>query len=270
MLLNCGVGEDSWESLGLQGDPTSPFWRRSALGFLWREWCYSWNSSTLATSCEELTHWKRLWCLEGLKAGGEGDARGWDGWMASLTRLTWVWVNSGSWWWTGRPGVLRFMGLQRVRHNWATELNWMVWFKHETHRLMQNAGEVGKGNFMWIGANLQVACESPIVLVKADFWALPPESDSEGMEWAPIICSSNVFSAVAAADSGLRTTLWESLLESRPQRSPSAMPKSWAFIQEHLGNIRGFSGRQDRAEPPYIWEKCQWKRGRWIGDNLVT
>ena len=73
MLLNCGVGEDSWESLGLQGDPTSPFWRKSALGFLWKEWCQSWNSSTLATSCEELTHWKRLWCWEGLGAGGEGD-----------------------------------------------------------------------------------------------------------------------------------------------------------------------------------------------------
>ena len=76
MLLNCGVGEDSWESLGLQGDPTSPFWRRSALRFLWREWCWSWNSSTLATSCEELTHWTRLWCWEGLEAGGEGDTRG--------------------------------------------------------------------------------------------------------------------------------------------------------------------------------------------------
>ena len=73
MLLNCGAREDSWESLGLQGDPTSPFWRRSALGFLWREWCWSWNSSTLATSCEELTHWKSLWCWEGLGAGGEGD-----------------------------------------------------------------------------------------------------------------------------------------------------------------------------------------------------
>ena len=60
MLWNCGVGEDSWESLGLQGDPTSPFWRRSALGVLWKEWCWGWNSSTLATSCEELTHWKRL------------------------------------------------------------------------------------------------------------------------------------------------------------------------------------------------------------------
>ena len=72
MLLNCGVGEDSWESLGLQGDPTSPFWRRSALGFFWKEWCWSRNSSTLATSCEELTHWKRLRCWGGLGAGGEG------------------------------------------------------------------------------------------------------------------------------------------------------------------------------------------------------
>ena len=59
----------------------------------------------LATSCEELTHLKRPWCWEGLGAGGEGDDRGWDGWMASLTRWTWVWVNSGCWWWTGRPGV---------------------------------------------------------------------------------------------------------------------------------------------------------------------
>ena len=122
MLLNCGVGEDSWESLGLQGDPTSPFWRRSALGFLWREWCWSWNSSTLATSYEELTHWKRLWCWEGLGAGGEGDDRGWDDWMISLTRWMWVWVNSRSWWWIGKPGVLRFMGLQRVGHDWVTEL----------------------------------------------------------------------------------------------------------------------------------------------------
>ena len=78
----------------------------------------------MATSCEELTHWKRLWCWEGLGAGGEGDDRGWDGWMASLTLWTWVWVNSGSWWWTGRPGVLQFTGSQRVGHDWTTELNW--------------------------------------------------------------------------------------------------------------------------------------------------
>ena len=61
---------------------------------------------------------------EGLGAEGERDDRGWDGWMASLTRWTWVWVNSGRWWWTGRLGVLRFMGSQRVGHDWATELNW--------------------------------------------------------------------------------------------------------------------------------------------------
>ena len=128
MLLSCGVGEDSWESLGLQGDPASPSWRRSVLGAHWKDWCWSWNANTLATSCKELTRWKRPWCWEGLGAGGQGDDRGWDGWMPSLTRWAWVWVNSGSLWWTGRPGVLRFMGLQRVRHDWVTELNWLEYW----------------------------------------------------------------------------------------------------------------------------------------------
>ena len=72
----------------------------------------------------DMTHLKRPWCWEGLRAGGEGADRGWDGWMASLTQWTWVWVNSSSWWWTGRPGMLRFMGSQRVGHDWVTELNW--------------------------------------------------------------------------------------------------------------------------------------------------
>ena len=72
---------------------------------------------------KEPTHWKRPWCWEILKAGGEGRDRGWDGWKTSLIQWTWVWV-SGSWWWTGKPGVLQSMGLQKVRHNWATELNW--------------------------------------------------------------------------------------------------------------------------------------------------
>ena len=67
---------------------------------------------------------KRPWCWERLRAGGKGDNRGWDGWMASPTRWTWVWVNSGSWWWTGRPGVLQSIGSQRVGHDWLTELNW--------------------------------------------------------------------------------------------------------------------------------------------------
>ena len=67
---------------------------------------------------------KRPWCWERLKTRGEEDDRGWDGWVASPTQWTWVWVNSGSWWWIGRAGVLRSMGSQRVRHNWATGLNW--------------------------------------------------------------------------------------------------------------------------------------------------
>ena len=89
---------------------------------------WSWNSSTLATWCEELTHWKRPLCWERLRAGGEGDDRGWDGWTASPTQQTWVWVDSRNWWWTGRPGMLWFMGLQRVGHDWATELNWHLPF----------------------------------------------------------------------------------------------------------------------------------------------
>ena len=76
-------------------------------GLMW-----SLNSNTLATWCEELTHWKRIWRWEGLKAGGEGDGRGWDHWMASLTRWTWVWTGSGCWWWTGKPGVLQSMASQ--------------------------------------------------------------------------------------------------------------------------------------------------------------
>ena len=73
---------------------------------------------------EELTHWKRPWCWERLKVGGEGDNKGWDNWMASPTQWIWVWVNTGSWWWTGKPGVLQSLGSQRVGHDWETELNW--------------------------------------------------------------------------------------------------------------------------------------------------
>ena len=79
---------------------------------------------TLATWCEEQTHWKRPWCWAQLKAGGEGDDRGWDSWMASPKWWIWVWASSGSWSWTEKPGVLQSMGLQRVGHDWVTELNW--------------------------------------------------------------------------------------------------------------------------------------------------
>ena len=79
---------------------------------------------TLATWCKEATHWERPWCWERVKTGREGDDRRWDGWMASLTQWTWVWASSGSWWWTGKSGMLQSMGLQRVGHDWVTELNW--------------------------------------------------------------------------------------------------------------------------------------------------
>ena len=123
MLLNCGFEEDSWGSLGLQGDPTSPSSRKSVLNIHWKDWCWSWNSNTLATWCEELTHFKTL-MLGKIEGGRRRGWQRWGGWMISLTQWTWVCVNSRSWWWTGRPGVLQSIGSQRVRHDWATELNW--------------------------------------------------------------------------------------------------------------------------------------------------
>ena len=65
-------------------------------GVHWKDWCWSWNSNTLSTWCEKLTHWKSPWCWERLKVRGEGDDRGLDGWMALPTQWTWVWVDSGS------------------------------------------------------------------------------------------------------------------------------------------------------------------------------
>ena len=125
MLLNCGVGEDSWESpldckeiqlVYPKGDQSWVFIGRTDVE--------AETPIPMATWCEELTHCKRPWCWERLKAGGEGDDRGWDGWMTSPTQWTWAWVSSGSWWWTGRPGVLQSVGSQRFGHDWVTELNW--------------------------------------------------------------------------------------------------------------------------------------------------
>ena len=110
------VLEKTFESpLGQQEDPTSPSWKKSVLNIHWKDWCWSWSSNTLAIWGEELTHWKRPWCWERLKAGGEGDNRERDDLMASPTQWTWVWVGSRSWWWTGKPGVLQSMGSQKQR-----------------------------------------------------------------------------------------------------------------------------------------------------------
>ena len=140
MFLNCGAGEYSWESLGLQGDQTSPSSRKSVLNIHWKDCCWSWNSNTLATRCKELTHWKRPWCWERLKTGGERDDRGWDDWMASPMQWTGDWVGSGSWWWTGKLGVLQSMGSQRVGHDWVTELNWAVKNPHASAGYIRDLG----------------------------------------------------------------------------------------------------------------------------------
>ena len=102
-----------------------PILKEINLNIHWKDWCWRWSSNTLATWYEELTHWKRPWCWERLKATRESADRGWDDWMASLTRWSWVWASSGSWRWTGKLGMLQSMGLQSVRHDWVTELNWI-------------------------------------------------------------------------------------------------------------------------------------------------
>ena len=129
MLLNCGVG-------GLLRVPWNA--RRSNKSILKEispgcsleglilklKLQYSGHLIGRADSLEKCDAGGNAWCWERLRAGGKGDDRGWDGWMTSLTQWTWVWVDSGSWWWTGRPGMLWFMGSQRVGHDWVTELNW--------------------------------------------------------------------------------------------------------------------------------------------------
>ena len=117
MFLNCSVGEDSWESLGLQWDPTNPFWRRSALGFqaetpvLWLPHAKSWLIGKDSDARRDLG--------QEVKGTTEDEMAGLHHWLDRHE-----WVNSRGWWWTGRPGVLRFRGSQRVGHNWGTELNW--------------------------------------------------------------------------------------------------------------------------------------------------
>ena len=113
------------------------------------------------TWCKELTHLKRPWCWERLKVGGEGDDRWWGGWMASPTRWTWVWVDSGSWCWTGRPGLLQSMGSQRVEHNWATELNWS-----DLALTADNPERKGSNLIYWSGLWLQ----ETEILLKLDYF----------------------------------------------------------------------------------------------------
>ena len=114
---NYGAGEDSWECKEIKLVKFSP----KGLNSHWKNRYWSWSSNTLATWCKEPTRWKRPWCWERLRAGGEGSGRGWDGWMVSLTQWTWFWASSRRWRRTGKPDVLQSMESQRVRPDWATE-----------------------------------------------------------------------------------------------------------------------------------------------------
>ena len=122
MLLNCGVGEDSWESLGQQGfQLVHPKGYQSWI-FIGRTDAKAETPMLWPPNAKNWLIWKdpdagKHWRWE------EKRTTGWDGWMASPTRWTWVWVNSESWWWIGRPGVLKSMGSQGAKHNWATELD---------------------------------------------------------------------------------------------------------------------------------------------------
>ena len=112
--------ESPWNFREIQ--PVHPKRNQSWILIVKNSW--SWNSSTVATWYKELTHLQKPWCWERLKVGGEGDDTGWDGWMASPTQWTWIWINSGNWWWKGRSGMLQSMASQRVGHEkW---LNWTV------------------------------------------------------------------------------------------------------------------------------------------------
>ena len=84
-------------------------------------WRWSWNSSVLVICCEQLTHWKTLWCWKGLRAEGEEGVREWDGWTASLMQWTWTWANYKRWWGTERPGMLQSRGSRRFGHNSVTK-----------------------------------------------------------------------------------------------------------------------------------------------------
>ena len=115
-----------WESLGEQ-DQINQSEKKSTLSTLWKDWF--WSSNTLATWCEQLTHWKRSWCRDRLKAEGEEAYRGWDGWMGSLIQWTLTWANSGKWWGTGKPGVPR--GHKELDTTWwlNKKFFWWVWLK---------------------------------------------------------------------------------------------------------------------------------------------
>ena len=134
MPLNCGAGEDSWESPGQGGDQTSQSEGKSTLNTYWKDWCRS--SSILVTWWEQPTHWKNPWCCERLRAAGEEGGRGWAGQMASPMQWTWTRANFRRWWGTGRSSVLQSIGSQRVDTTGRLSNNILTWLHSKFHFLL--------------------------------------------------------------------------------------------------------------------------------------
>ena len=133
MLLNCGIEEDSWESLAFKEiQPVHP--KDQSWVFIGRTDVEAETPVLWPPDAKSWLIWKDSDAGRDWGAGGEGDDRGWDGWITSLTQWTWVWVNFGSWWWTGKPSLLQSMGLQRVRYHWATKLSGTVFLPGKSHR----------------------------------------------------------------------------------------------------------------------------------------
>ena len=146
MLLNCGVGEDSWESLGLQGDPTSPSWRRSVLGVHWKDWCWSWNSNNLATWCKELTHLIRPWCWknwgEEEKGTTEDEIVGWHHWLDGH-EFEWT-LGVGD----GQGGLVCCNSLGHKESDTTVQLNWIGTRTFRVKNYVQSfSGQPLKNNF---------------------------------------------------------------------------------------------------------------------------
>ena len=147
--------------------------KRSVLNIHWKNWCWSWNPNTLATWCKELTHWKRPWCWEKLKAGGEEDDRGWDGWMESPTQWTWIWVGSGS----GQGGLACCIPWGCKESDTTEWLNWTDWNNYTSYFLMNVVDTFILINFQTInqccvsGINTKINKINPI-LFKACVCAL--------------------------------------------------------------------------------------------------
>ena len=176
MLLTCGVGEDSWESLGLQGDPTNPSIGNQSWIFIGRTDDEAEASIFWPPDAKNWLIWKDPDAGR-LKARGEGDNRRWDGWVASPTQWTWVWVNSESWWWTGRPGMLQSMGSQRVVHNWTEKWLYyiMIWMSTRLLIYLCKIIMYSIWSFFFHSENLIVGNEpicNEILLMKSDWFKI--------------------------------------------------------------------------------------------------